>query len=62
MRRSRVCVCECVTHLAVRLYARSFQSNGNAVEEDEDQNHVVKPLVGDHTLAPHPEAKQTHTQ
>lgn len=55
------CVCVCVSYRAVRLYIRSFQSDGDAVEEDENQNHVVEHFVRDHTLAPHTASKHTHT-
>lgn len=49
-----------VSHRAVRLYVRSLQSNGDAVEEDKNQNHMVEQFVRDHTLAPHTESKHTH--
>lgn len=41
-----------LSHLAVNMYIRSFQSDGDAVEEDENQNDVVEQFVRDHTLAP----------
>lgn len=36
-------------------YLRPLQGHRDAVEKDEDQNHVVKELVGDYGLAEQPE-------
>lgn len=47
---------------AVRLDVGSFQSDGDAVEEDENQNHVVKQFVRAHTLAPRAESKSGNTE
>lgn len=52
----------CVSYRTLRLYIRSFQSNGDAVEEDENQNHVVEQFVRDHTLAPHTASERRHAQ
>lgn len=52
-------VCVCVSYGAVGLYVRSLQSDGDAVEEDEDQNHVVEQFVRDQILAPNTESKHT---
>lgn len=60
-----MCVCVCVSRLsyvAVGLYVRSLQGDGDAVEEDEDQDHVVKQLVRDETLAPVPEPERAATR
>lgn len=51
------CVCVCVSYGAVGLYVRSLQSDGDAVEEDEDQNHVVEQFVRDQILAPNTESE-----
>lgn len=50
-------MCLCMSHRAFRVYIRSFQSNGDAVEEDENENYVVEYFVGDHPLAPQTESK-----
>lgn len=44
--------CACTPYCAVGLDVWSFQGDGDAVEEDEDQNHVVEQFVRDHALAP----------
>lgn len=45
------------THRAVGIDVRALQCNGDAVEEDENQNHVIKHLVCDDFLAVGPEAE-----
>lgn len=48
-----------LAYVAVRLDVGSLQGDGDAVQEDEDQDHVVKQLVRDETLAPVPEPERT---
>jgi hypothetical protein len=56
------CVCV-VTHHAVWVYPRPLHGDGDAVEEDDDQNNVVKHLVGYDLIARHPKpGKHTHTK
>lgn len=43
------------------MYIGSFQSDGDAVQEDENQDHVVEQFVRDHALAPRAASKQ-HTR
>lgn len=42
----------CVPYCAVSLDVGSLQGDGDAVEEDEHQDHMVKQFVRDHALAP----------
>lgn len=56
---ARVCR---LSHVAVGLDVRSLQGDGDAVEEDEDQDHVVKQLVRDETLAPVTEPGRTREE
>lgn len=57
-----VCVYMCVPYCAVSLDVGSFQGDGDAVEEDENQNHMVKQFVRDHALAPHTASEVTCTR
>lgn len=62
----RVCLRACrvmcvVTHHAVWVYPRPLHGDGDAVEEDDDQNDVVKHLVGYYLIARHPKPGK-HTQ
>lgn len=54
--------CVCVSYCAVMLDTRPLQSNSDAVEKDENQNHMVEHFVGDHTLAPDTESKCEESQ
>lgn len=56
------CGCACTPYCAVGLDVWSFQGDGDAVEEDEDQNHVVEQFVRDHALAPRTASEQTCTK
>lgn len=56
-----VCVCACVCYQAVGLYVWSLQGDSDTVEEDEEENDVVKHLVTYDLLTPHPEP-ETKTQ
>lgn len=47
---------------AVRQYVWSFQGDGDAVEEDENQNHVVEQFVRYHALAPRTASARTCTE
>lgn len=51
-----------MSYRAEGVYIRSLQSDGDAVEEDENQNHVVEQFVRDHALAPPTASKHTHTR
>lgn len=46
------------THGAASLNLRPLQGDGDAVEEDEGQDDVVKELVGDDSLTQDPEPRQ----
>lgn len=50
------------SYRAPSVYVRPFQRDGDAVEEDEDQNHMVKQFVRDCSLAPHTESKYRHRE
>lgn len=51
-----VCVCAC--YHAFGLYVRSLQCNGDAVQEDEEEDDMIKHLVTYNPLTPQPEPKQ----
>lgn len=55
-------VCVCLPYCAVSLDVGSFQGDGDAIEEDENQNHMVKQFVRDHALAPHTTSERTCTR
>lgn len=47
-----ICNCSrCGTHHAFWVYARPLHSNGDTVQQNEEENHMVKRLVRDQTLA-----------
>ena len=51
-----MCVCVCVgTHRTARVDARPFHGDSDAVQEDDDQDYVVKHLVGDDLVTDNPE-------
>lgn len=53
-----VSVCVCVCYHAFGLYVRSLQRNGDAVQEDEEEDDMIKHLVTYDPLTPQPEPKQ----
>lgn len=40
-----------MSHQAVRLYVGPLHGDGDAIEENEKQNHVVEQFVRNHSLA-----------
>lgn len=54
-KQKHVSVCVCVCYHAVGLYVRSFQCNGDTIEEDEEEDDVIKHLVTNDPLTPQPE-------
>lgn len=43
-------------------YLRPFQSHCDAVEEDKDQDHVIKELMSNDGLTEKPESERTEIQ
>lgn len=61
------CVCECVwgniTHSAGGVDSGPLHGNSDAVEKDDDKNHMVKQLVSDDFIAGHTKpARHNHTR
>lgn len=60
--KENVRVCMCVCYHAVGLYVRSLQCNGDAVQEDEKEDDMIKHLVTYDPLTPQPEPKERETK
>lgn len=51
-----------VCYHAVGLYVRSLQRNGDTVQEDEEEDDVIKHLVSYDPLTPQPESERRKMQ